>query len=276
VTLTEVVLRGCGLHTGEPCAVTLRAEPGPVTFGYAGHAARAGELEVLAGERATWVRDRRGRFELRTVEHLCAALAALALYEGIAIEVDGGAELPLLDGGARDWMCALRSLGVRAARPRLVVAERGRIALGDSVYEFEPPAPNAPAGRRVEAQLVFDAPYLVTEASWGGDADDFERRVAPARTFGFARELAWMTERGLAAGADAESVVLVGESDLLSAGRPAENDEPARHKLLDLVGDFYLYGGPPVGTVVAHRPGHAATHAVVERALAGGILVPAE
>jgi UDP-3-O-acyl-N-acetylglucosamine deacetylase len=68
-------------------------------------------------------------------------------------------------------------------------------------------------------------------------------------------------------------VVVLTPDGALSAGRPFEPDEPARHKLLDLVGDLYLYGGPPVGHVRAVRPGHAANALAMRRARDEGIVV---
>ena len=108
-------------------------------------------------------------------------------------------------------------------------------------------------------------------ASWDGAPASFRSSFAPARTFGFFREVASLAERGLASHVAAESVVVIGD-DILSAGRPFSADEPARHKLLDLAGDLYLHGGPPLGRVRAIRPGHAATHEAVRRALETGIL----
>jgi UDP-3-O-[3-hydroxymyristoyl] N-acetylglucosamine deacetylase len=67
-------------------------------------------------------------------------------------------------------------------------------------------------------------------------------------------------------------VVVIG-AEILAAGRPFAPDEPARHKLLDLVGDLFLYGGPPRGSVAAYRPGHWATHEAVRRAREAGVLV---
>ncbi len=67
-------------------------------------------------------------------------------------------------------------------------------------------------------------------------------------------------------------VVVIGP-EILARGRPFEADEPARHKLLDLIGDLFLYGGPPRGSVSASRPGHWATHEAMQRAREAGVLV---
>jgi UDP-3-O-acyl-N-acetylglucosamine deacetylase len=72
--------------------------------------------------------------------------------------------------------------------------------------------------------------------------------------------------------ANAPRVVLVTPERIEVAGAPFSPDEPARHKLLDLVGDLFLYGGPPVGEVHGTRPSHASTHAAITEARALGIL----
>jgi UDP-3-O-[3-hydroxymyristoyl] N-acetylglucosamine deacetylase len=90
-----------------------------------------------------------------------------------------------------------------------------------------------------------------------------------------ARDLEELGARRLAARVDPESVVVVAPDAIHAAGAPFFGDEPARHKLLDLIGDLYLYGGPPRGGLRAARPGHGATHAAIERALELGVLVAA-
>jgi UDP-3-O-acyl-N-acetylglucosamine deacetylase len=67
--------------------------------------------------------------------------------------------------------------------------------------------------------------------------------------------------------------VVIG-AEILCAGAPFSPDEPARHKLLDLAGDLFVYGGPPRGTVSAYRPGHWSTHEAMRVAIARGVIVP--
>jgi hypothetical protein len=94
-----------------------------------------------------------------------------------------------------------------------------------------------------------------------------------ARAFGFAHEVDALAARGLASHVAQESVVVITTDGVLSAGPRFRPDEPARHELLDLVGDLDVHGGPSVGSVRAVRPGHAATHEAVRRALAEDLLV---
>jgi UDP-3-O-acyl-N-acetylglucosamine deacetylase len=141
------------------------------------------------------------------------------------------------------------------------------LTVGASTYELA-----RGGGVELEVTIDFDDERLAKRASWAGDPEDFFARIAAARTFGFEHELAHLLARGLASHVTPESVVVIAPSGVLFAGAPFSADEPARHKLLDLIGDLYLYGGPPRGRVAALRPGHAATHAVMRRALAEGLV----
>jgi UDP-3-O-[3-hydroxymyristoyl] N-acetylglucosamine deacetylase len=269
-----VVLEGRGLHTGAQGRVTLRRTDAPhvmVRGGAKMPAWTLGELVPVASERCTVVASRDGRLRVSTVEHLLAALAGLGVRAGVEITLEGP-EVPLLDGGAARFVHALDQLGVGTASPGMAppvrVVREGTVDVGGSRYVF---APSDQA--TLEVEIDFDIPGLASRASWAAsDADVFRARIAPARTFGLEEEVLALVERGLAAHVAPESVVVLGRTRVLSAGLPFEPDEPARHKLLDLIGDLTLHGGPPRGSVFAHRPGHAATHAAVALALARGLL----
>jgi UDP-3-O-[3-hydroxymyristoyl] N-acetylglucosamine deacetylase len=255
-----VVVEGRGLHSGGLSRVTLTRAPGPVTL----NGTHVGDLRVVDTERATTVESPR----VRTVEHLFAALAGLGIRNGVAIRVEGG-ELPLVDGGALAWCDALAALGVASEPTELRVVRDGEIAIDRSHYAFE-----VAGDVDVEVEVEIDA-HLERHARWSGDAADFRARIAPARTFALARDVEALAERGLASHVAPESVVVLTASGALSTGRPFHPDEPARHKLLDLVGDLYLYGGPPIGRARASRPGHTPTHAAVRAAIERGILARA-
>lgn len=260
-------LEGRGLHTGRPARLTLRrTERAEVELVAFGRVVALRDLVVVSGDRSTVVASRDGTVRVATVEHVLAAVGGLGIRAGLAIDVEGD-EVPLLDGGARGFAAALAALGLPSAPAALVVARAGAIEVGASRYTFVPDD-----GTRLEAQLELELPNLLRSASWSGDPDDFLARIAPARTFGFEHEVLALVERGLASHVAPESVVVLGPERVLAAGEPFTPDEPARHKLLDLVGDLTLHGGPPRGLVQAFRPGHAATHEAVRRALDVGIL----
>jgi UDP-3-O-[3-hydroxymyristoyl] N-acetylglucosamine deacetylase len=260
-----VLLEGVGLHSGRAVRVMLHASEGPVVVRAGGQEAKVGALTAISTQWATTVEAHGGAFRIRMVEHAFAALAGLGVRSGIALEVEG-AEMPLLDGGAAAWCAALDQLRPPASPPRLRVARPGIIDVGASRYEFSP-------GPRVDVRVRFetDDVRLAGDACWAGDPDDFRARIAPARTFALAHDLAEIERLGLARHVDPAAVVVVTPHAIHCQGA-FEADEPARHKLLDLVGDLYLYGGPPRGSVTARRPGHTATFHAVARAIREGIL----
>jgi UDP-3-O-[3-hydroxymyristoyl] N-acetylglucosamine deacetylase len=223
-------------------------------------------LCVPSGERRSTELSHEGDV-FRTVEHLLSALAGLSLHEGVVLEVEGE-EVPLVDGGALAFAQALASLGVAPSPPRLRVAKAGELSFGKSHVVFA-----VADDVRVEVKIDFGDARLAPHAAWDGTPSDFLGRIASARTFGFAHELGELARRGLASHVAKESVVLVTDDGILSAGEPFAADEPARHKLLDLLGDLFVWGGPPVGHVSMAIPGHAATHALVAKAIAAGLLV---
>lgn len=207
---------------------------------------------------------------LRCVEHLMAALAGAGIRAGVSIDVAGD-EIPFVDGGARAFSRALAELAIPSGAPELAIHRAAVLTEGESSYRF---TPTPGEGCSVSVALEFDDVRIAPRAAWRGDPVDFAERIAPARTFIFAQELARLSAAAIAFHAPRESVVVIADEGMLAAGAPSAPDEPARHKLLDLVGDLYLYGGPPRGALEATRPGHARTHAVLRRALAEGIVVP--
>ena len=273
--MRSVVLEGYGLHTGEASRVTLQSSEGPVRIRRAPHEAEVGALRVEETRWCTRVRDAGGALRLATVEHLFAALAGLGVRGGVLVDVEGP-ELPLLDGAASAWCDALARLGAAECTPmsdfaaaRARVRRAGVVEVGESRYSFEPGE-----GVAVSVRFVSDDPRLEGDAAWFGDRDDFRARIAPARTFAFARDVAEIARLGLARHVDPSAAVLITPSGILGA-TSVSPDEPARHKLLDLIGDLYLYGGPPIGRVHAVRPGHTANARAWALARSGGLVTDA-
>jgi UDP-3-O-[3-hydroxymyristoyl] N-acetylglucosamine deacetylase len=260
--LCRVKLEGYGLHGGEPASVELLAEAGPIRIERDGVVRAIEAFRVVSTQFSTAIGC--DAFEVGTVEHLFAALAGLGVREGLRIVVRG-AELPLLDGGARAFSTALEP---RADPPRTRVVRDAHVDVDGSTYEFS---------RRddVRVEVAVDLPACCArEVAWNGDATSFVRDIAPARTFLIARDADELARHRLARHVDPKSVLVVTEDAIVGAGAIAP-DEPARHKLLDLIGDAYLHGGPPRGLVRATRPGHRRNHEAFARALAAGIIASA-
>jgi UDP-3-O-[3-hydroxymyristoyl] N-acetylglucosamine deacetylase len=279
---SSIRLEGYALHRGVVTAVTLSAREGPITFEQGGRRAYLSALTVRRSDAGVAVTDGHG-LELDLVEHFLAALGGLGIKQGVTAIAEGK-ELPILDGGARAFAEALLALALPVSAPQpahLVVRRAGCLAEGDSSYVFELGQETA-----LSVEAVFDHPAIGTQhASWDGSSRAFLEAIAPARTFGFQADAAalWQSGRAelaarssddLAVKAFSRAVVVYGEVAPLRAfdEPPPQAGEIARHKLLDLIGDFVLYGGPPQGRVFARRPGHTVSHRIIRQALRLGIL----
>jgi UDP-3-O-[3-hydroxymyristoyl] N-acetylglucosamine deacetylase len=210
--------------------------------------------------------DLDGHGELDLVEHLCAAFGGLGVRSGIRVEAHGP-ELPILDGGAADFARALRALSPPRERPLLTVVQAGDVIVGRSRYSFEP-RESVEVGVEVEFAGVG-----AQRARWYGNSTDFLERIAPARTFGYRSSAEALRREGRARHVDPRAVIVLEDDGTPLAGSPPlSEDELARHKLLDLIGDLWLFGGPPLGQVVAWRPGHQANHQAIRLALTYGLV----
>ena len=260
------MIRGQGLHTGAWGTVAFEPRAGAVHVRANGVEVPLRELTAVATERSTTLGSRDGRVRIATIEHVLAALGGLGIHAGVTIVIEG-TEAPLADGGARAYAGEL--LGFPRGAPALRIVRDGVVEVGASRYELR-------CGLRPRLEVEVDFERLARAAAWPLDdadaATDFLARIAPARTFGFEHEVNQLLAKGLASHVTPESVVVIGEDRVLSAGAPFSPDEPARHKLLDLIGDLYLHGGPPIGTVSALRPGHAATHEAMRLARNAGLV----
>lgn len=200
-----------------------------------------------------------------TVEHLCSALAGLGITDATIETSPSTHEIPILDGSALPFVQALLAAGRREliARVEPVTLDRAiEIRDGDAVLTAEPSDPNNPIDYAYTLDYGPDSPIPSGTARWTGDPHDYEANIAPARTFSTLAEATHMQSLGLFARFTPRDLLVVGPQG------PIDNawrfpDEPARHKLLDLIGDLALLGRPLHAKVRAHKTGHAHTHALV-------------
>jgi UDP-3-O-[3-hydroxymyristoyl] N-acetylglucosamine deacetylase len=226
------------------------------------------ELWPARTDRGVQVRTADGRLVVESVEHLMAALAGLGLYRDVVVRI-AGPEVPLLGGGALELARAAQGLRSRPSRTPWRVVRSGEIRCEQARYAF------APSDELTVTVVVDfrDRGLGVEQARWDGCAESFLRDIAPARTFGFLCEHASLLAAGRAAGAAPGAVLVFDEhGQALPIGAPPAEGELARHKLLDVLGDFYLSGGPPLGKVLAWRPGHWSNTRVLSRAIAQGLV----
>ena len=262
----EVGCTGIGLHSGRP--VRLRLLPAPAQHGIRFARTDVG-VEIPAtlahvGEQDHATTLSRDGVSIGTVEHLLAALAGLGVDDA-RVEVDGP-EVPVLDGSAAPFVILLHEAGLRPlAVPRLHIRIKEPVA----VVHGGKSARLTPAEHfEIDYSIGFDHPLLRHQAfSVRVTPRSFTEQVAPARTFGFLREVEMLRKSGLALGGSLENAVVIGETGVLNNKLRFE-DEFVRHKILDAVGDLALLGHPLLGRLEATRAGHALHAAVAQKLLA--------
>ncbi len=258
---------GIGLHSGRKVHLTLR--PAPADSGIRFVRTDLGGVEVPAaithlaeGQYATTLRHEAAAVE--TVEHLLAALVSLGVDNAV-VELDSP-EVPIMDGSAAPFVYLVQEAEVkRLLAPRRYLKVRRPVALSQGEKRI---ALYPSDHFKVTYSISFDHPLLrhqsrtvrVTEAT-------FVEEIAPARTFGFLKDVEAMRQRGLALGGSLENAVVLSETGVLNNTLRFE-DEFVRHKILDAIGDLALVGHPIVGHLVAHRGGHALHTAFAARLLA--------
>jgi UDP-3-O-[3-hydroxymyristoyl] N-acetylglucosamine deacetylase len=251
----EVGCTGIGLHSGKPVRLMLKPAA-------AGHGIRflrrdvgveiPARLDSLARLDHATSLSHRG-VSIDTVEHLLSALHALGV-DDVLVVVDGP-EVPILDGSAAPFVILIHEAGLKPlAVPRryLKVLRSVEVVRGPKSVRVSPDE-----HFRVSYTIGFEHPLLRHQAvSLRVTPQLYVDSVAPARTFGFLRDVETLRRSGLALGGSLENAVVIGESGVLNTKLRFE-DEFVRHKVLDAIGDLALLGHPLVGHLEAVRAGHA-------------------
>jgi UDP-3-O-[3-hydroxymyristoyl] N-acetylglucosamine deacetylase len=190
---------------------------------------------------------------VETVEHLLAALSTLGI-DNVRIELDYP-EVPIMDGSAAPFVYLVHEAGVKrlpAPRRYLKVVRPISLSQGDKHIALYPSDQF-----KVTYSISFDHPLLRHQSRTIRVSEEtFVEEIAPARTFGFLKEIEMLRQRGLALGGSLENAIVLGETGVLNHALRFE-DEFVRHKILDVLGDLALVGYPVMGHLVAHRGGHA-------------------
>ena len=253
----HVSCTGIGLHSGNK--VTLSLKPAPADYGIRFHRTDLGveipaTITHLRGMQQYQTGLAREAVSVETVEHLLAALSALRIDNAI-VELNHP-EVPIMDGSAAPWVhLIVNEAGVKklsAARRYLKVLRPISLAQGDKRISLYPAD-----HLKVTYSISFDHPLLRHQSRTMSITDDsFVEEIAPARTFGFLKEVEMLRQRGLALGGSLDNAIVLGDTGVLNNTLRFE-DEFVRHKILDAIGDLSLVGYPVIGHLVAHRGGHA-------------------
>lgn len=274
---SDFVLEGKGLHTG--MQITLHAKPAEAGTGIMirrvdlGEEMKASAEYVAATERGTVLQ--KGECRVSTIEHCMAALSAFGV-DNCVIEVNAP-EFPILDGSAEPYVEKLQVVGIKeqeAERKEFVVKEKITFEIGGSVITLEPAD-----DFEMEVAIDFNSPVLKAQRAMLKDLKQFNNEIASCRTFVFVREIEQLVMAGLIKGGDLKNALVIYDKETslenlnkiagfygekvekasqlgyLNGPLKFEN-EPARHKLLDLMGDLYLIGMPIKGKISAVKPGH--------------------
>lgn len=277
-------IEGVGLHTGEMASVTVKPAPVDTWFVFKrmdveGHPTIKADVNNVTTTTRSTTLEQNGS-EVHTTEHILAALYGMDVDNAI-IEISGS-ELPILDGSSKPWVDGILSVGLEEQD-----AEREYFYLNE-VMKFESEASGAEYLAvpdelyRVTVMVDYHSPLLGTQHASMNHISEFEKELAPCRTFVFLRELVALVDAGLVKGGDVDNAIVMIDREISEEdkeklskafNKPASmlestnmgilnnlelrfQNEPARHKLLDLIGDFALTGSHIRAHILTARPGH--------------------
>ncbi len=291
-TLKETVtISGTGIHTG--CAVTLNIKPAAPNTGINFKrvdlpnqpVVKADVDNVVETNRSTTIAANGAK--VGTIEHLMAALMGMQI-DNACIEIDGE-EVPILDGSSELFIEHLSKGGIeKQDAEKIYYNLQHNISFFDEDKKVEMVAMPYD-GYRINALIDFNSKVLGTQHADLRDINDFEKEIAPSRTFCFFHELEALIENNLIKGGDINNAIVVvdkpvGEEQVERISRIFHKkdvkvseagilnnltlrfpNEPARHKLLDVVGDLALVGFPFKAHIIANRPGHTSNVAFAKK-----------
>ena len=252
----SVTCAGIGLHSGHKVSLSLKAglPDSGIRFRRAdldGHEIPAMVENVSGIHYATGLEVDSGSVE--TVEHLLAALISMGV-DNVIIELNQR-EVPIMDGSAAPFVYLVQEAGTRRqakARRFLKVTRPISLSMGDKQIALYPSE-----HFKITYSISFDHPLLEHQSrEIQLNKESFIDQIAPARTFGFLKEVERLRRQGLALGGSLDNVIVLSESGVLNRSLRFE-DEFVRHKILDAIGDLALVGYPLIGHLVVNRGGHA-------------------
>ncbi|MDD5259216.1 MAG: UDP-3-O-acyl-N-acetylglucosamine deacetylase [bacterium] len=264
-TLKEPVsFSGVGLHTGSTTTITFK--PAPVNTGIKFIRVDQPNSGEIAADIKNLIDVKRGtniglgNVKVHTVEHILSALAGLGI-DNIYIEINAN-EPPVGDGSALPFIQTLQKTSMVEQE-----APRNYYELKEPVYYIHEntsiialPADDF----KVSLTMVYNHPLVKSQhASFTITPETFIKELAPARTFCFDFEIETLKKQGLAKGGNLTNAVVIGEKDIHNELRFP--DEFVRHKILDLIGDFYLLGQPLKAHIIAVKCGHPSNVAFVQK-----------
>ena len=275
-------ISGIGLHTGKE--VELKVQAAPENHGYQfrridlkGQPSMKADVSLVSSTaRGTTLQS--GEMFVHTVEHILSALAGLQI-DNVLIDLDGP-EIPILDGSAAQWVQLLQKAGreeqkaartyFEVTRPIFYKNETNDSELIALPYD----------GFQLTSLIDFGSPVLGQQYAELSNLDDYAEQIAPSRTFVFLKDVEQLANQNLIKGGDLDNAIVIADElmeqclldnlmeklgkpkiklkkvGILNEGDLRFKNEPARHKLLDVLGDLALLGKPIKGKIFAKKPGH--------------------
>lgn len=253
----EASVEGIGLHTGKPCRLIFRPAPSSTGIYFVrrdlpGSPAVSAQAEfVSATALATVVSG--DQFSVSTIEHCLSSLSALRI-DNLFIDLEGP-EIPIVDGSALPFLKAIQSVGtVEQDEPRryAYITEPIEFVDGDKFARITPYN-----GLRLTVVIDFPHPAIGRQTlDLDINEENFTRSIAPARTFGFLKDVEMLRAKGLALGGSLENAVVLNDTEILNTEGLRFADEFVRHKALDALGDLVTLGMPIMGHISLYKAGH--------------------
>ncbi len=281
---SQVTISGVGLHTGAHVNMTLK--PAIAGFGIKFQRIDLPDQPVVKADCDYVVDTARGTTlehngaKVSTVEHLLAALVGGGV-DNVLVELNGP-EIPIMDGSSQPFIDIIEEIGIQSQdAKKIYYSIDTNISYYDDVKKVEMVALPS-VDYRITALIDFNSQVLGTQHANLKHMDDFKKEIAPCRTFCFLHELEYLVANNLIKGGDINNAIVVvdravTEEELERLAKVFNREkisvaqregilnnislrfpnEPARHKLLDIVGDLALIGYPIKAHIIANRPGHA-------------------
>ena len=256
------VMYGQGLHSGKKSGLILEPlgpDSGIHFVGVSDNRAVPAHLDFV-GSTGYATSIRLGSTQAATIEHVMSALNAYGICN-LLIKCNG--EVPVLDGSAAEFCSLFEEVGLEnqaGAWHQIVVKEPITLGDGRETIRLEP-------CDGFEVDYTLDYPHPVGKQHYSFRLDDpsvYRKEIAPARTFGFVKDIGHLQRQGLALGGRFDNFILFGDDGPINDTLRFP-DEPVRHKIMDAIGDFYLLGRRLQGRVVASMTGHSDNIALLRK-----------
>ena len=251
----KVSFEGIGLHTGRYSKVHLKPAPrdtGIIFIRTDKELAIKASIDSVTDTAFSTTLGYNG-IKIRTVEHILAVLAGLGI-DNLIIEVNGP-EIPILDGSSMELTSLILKGGIaKQSKKRPYIRITNPVVLTDGHAEIAALPYN---GIHITYRIHFNH-YLLGEQNLSLELteESFAMEIAPARTFGFLKDVEYLKANGFARGGSFDNAIILGENGILNSSGLRFKDEFVRHKILDLIGDLSLSGFPIYGHIIANKSGH--------------------